>query len=97
MLIKGYIKDRKSKDRKFSYKVFAKELGLKSRGFIANLANEKRTASTATILALARVMKLNQDETRYFVNLACYSNAENKEVKKFYEKEIIKDIKKYVG
>lgn len=93
-IIRSYIKERKTKDREFSLNVFAKETGHKSRGFFTNAITGKRNASTASILAIARVMGLNKKETRYFVNLANLERAENIEVRMFYAGEVQRDIKK---
>lgn len=94
-VIKSYIKDMRLRDCDFSFDAFAKETGHKSRGYIVNIINGKRKPSTASILAIARVMQLDEDETRYFVNLANLENAENIEVRMFYDREVKRDLIHY--
>ena len=94
-IIKNYIKEMKMRDPEFSFNTFAKETGHRSRGHIVNIISGKKKASTASILAIARVMELNEDEMRYFVNLANLENAENIEVRMFYDREVKRDLIHY--
>jgi uncharacterized protein (TIGR02147 family) len=94
-LIKNYIKELRMRDPEFSFTTFAKETGHKSRGHIVNILSGKKNASTASILAIARVMELSVDETRYFVNLTNLENTENREVRMFYDREVKRDLKLY--
>jgi uncharacterized protein (TIGR02147 family) len=70
-----YYKEAKGKNQRFSYQIFAKRAGFKSKSFICTVVQGKRSLSRACVIALSQAMKLNKTETDYFENLVGFNQA----------------------
>jgi len=85
--LQDYYQEARKKNPGFSYRVFTERAGIKSRGFLYNVVQGRRSLSKSNIFALAQAMRLNKFESDYFENLVAFNDAATlKERNHFYEK-----------
>ena len=85
--ISDYYTEAKAKNPGYSYQVFAIKAGLKSKGFLHNVVQGKRSLSRSNVIAFSQAMKLNRHETDYFENLVAFNQASNLQARShFFEK-----------
>jgi uncharacterized protein (TIGR02147 family) len=65
--LKNIYEGEKLKDPSFSYRVFARKLGV-SHGYLANIIKGARPASKKFILDTAKILDLNEDELTSFLS-----------------------------
>lgn len=73
--LKDYYEEARRKNPRFSYQVFSQKAGIKSRGFLYNVLQGKRSLSKSGIFGLAQAMQLNKHESDYFENLVAFNDA----------------------
>jgi uncharacterized protein (TIGR02147 family) len=85
--LQDYYEEARSKNPGFSYRVFSQKAGIKSRGFLYNVLQGRRSLSKSNIFGLTQAMRLNKDESDYFENLVAFNDAATlKERNHFYER-----------
>ncbi|MBK25789.1 MAG: hypothetical protein CME70_17450 [Halobacteriovorax sp.] len=65
--LKKIYQGEKLKDESFSYRVFARKLGV-SHGYLANIIKGARPPSRKFILDTGKVLELNENELAKFLN-----------------------------
>src|SRR5271157_3051902 len=73
--LKDYYEEARRKNPGFSYQVFSQKAGIKSRGFLYNVIQGRRSLSKSGIFGLAQAMRLNKYESDYFENLVAFNDA----------------------
>jgi len=85
--IQDYFNEMKCRNPHFSYELFARKIGFKSRGFLYNVISGKRNLTKSNIIKFIQTMKLNKDEANYFEVLVALNNTkDSNERNYFYEK-----------
>lgn len=89
-----YLKDAynamKSRDKKFSFRYFARVAGFKAHSFLRLVMQGKSNLSPDSIEKIAKAFKFNPEETRFFRNLVHLNQATNTEEKHHFAKAILK-------
>jgi uncharacterized protein (TIGR02147 family) len=88
-LLKDLYEERKSQNPAFSYRFICMRAGLSSPGFLTKIMQGGVNVSTKTALDLARVLKMNRQETRYFELLVQYCQAKTHEEQRFYFEQLL--------
>ena len=73
--LQDYYEEARRKNPGFSYRVFSERAGIKSRGFLCNVLQGRRSLLKSNIFALAQMMRLNKVESDYFENLVAFNDA----------------------
>jgi uncharacterized protein (TIGR02147 family) len=85
--LSDYYEEAKAKNPGFSYQVFSTSAGIKSKGFLHNVIQGRRSLSKSNIFGLSQAMRLNKYETDYFDNIVAFNQAASlRERNYFYEK-----------
>ncbi len=85
--LQDYYEEARGKNPGFSYRVFSERAGIKSRGFLCNVLQGRRSLLKSNIFALAQAMRLNKVESDYFENLVAFNDAVTlRERNHFYER-----------
>ena len=85
--LQDYYEEARRKNSGFSYRVFSQKAGIKSRGFLYNVIQGKRSLSKSYVFGLSQAMHFNKPESDYFENLVAFNNASTlKERNHFYER-----------
>ncbi|MGL1885735.1 MAG: TIGR02147 family protein [Reichenbachiella sp.] len=79
----------KERNPVFSYQYFANKAGFKSRAFIANVLAGRKKFSTASLLKIAKTLKLGKRETFYFETLIHYDSASDDSEKEYYRDQLL--------
>jgi uncharacterized protein (TIGR02147 family) len=80
----------KSKDKKFSFRYFARICGFKAHSFLRLIMNGKSNLSPGSIDKISKAFKFNSEEARFFKNLVYLNQATSHEEKQIYAKAILK-------
>lgn len=80
----------KAKDKKFSFRYFARVAGFSSHSFLRLIMQGKSNLSSDSIDKVAGAFKFNQEQSRFFKNLVHLNQATNNEDKQTYAREILK-------
>ncbi len=85
--LRDYYEEARKKNPAFSYQVFSRKAGIKSRGFLYNAVHGRRSLSMSHVFALSQAMHFNRYESEYFENLVAFNQASTlKERNYFYER-----------
>jgi uncharacterized protein (TIGR02147 family) len=81
---------RRSQDKKFSFRFFARTAGFNSCGFLKMVMDGHRNITSESISKVARALKLNKEESEFFKNLVFLNQAKEPKEKEIYVQEIIR-------
>lgn len=84
---------RKKRDAKFSYEVWAKELGIKDKSYIRLIVLGKRPLNEKMTEALKKNLALSAQEQPYFQTLTQYTQSRNREYKEVFGRKLIELLK----
>jgi len=82
--LRDYFDDEKKRNPKFSYTVFSRKAGIKSRGFLYNVVHGKRSLSKSHMFALSKCMKLDKHRTEYLETLVAFNEAVSMEERNYF-------------
>lgn len=85
----SYYQYRKSKERQFSYEIWAREAGIKSRSLLRMVVLGKRSLTLKMAEILSYQFSFQPDELKYFLLLVEYSAAKSKEQRNFIWKKML--------
>jgi hypothetical protein, TIGR02147 len=92
-----FLKDRFSEQKKkrpsFSYRVFNRQAGIKSSGFLKLVMDKKRNLADDGIRKISRGFKMSENEERYFELLVKFNQADSNETKDRYFRELSQNKK----
>lgn len=77
--LKAYYEERKAENAAFSYEVFARQAGFRTKSFIFKVIRGEKSLSARSTFALARAMSLGRRDTEYFEALVAFNHAETVE------------------
>lgn len=80
----------KARDKKFSFRYFARVAGFKAHSFLRLVIQGKSNLSPDSIDKIAKAFKFNPEETRFFRNLVHLNQATTTEEKHHFAKAILK-------
>jgi uncharacterized protein (TIGR02147 family) len=80
----------KAKDKKFSFRYFARVSGFKAHSFLRLVMQGKSNLSSTSIDKVAKAFKFNPEEARFFRNLVNLNQATTSEEKQSFAKAILK-------
>jgi uncharacterized protein (TIGR02147 family) len=80
----------KAKDRKTSFRSFAKEAGFTSPNFLQLVISGTRNLSSANIPGTIRALGLNKQESEFFANMVGFEQAEGFEEKNFHYQKMLR-------
>jgi uncharacterized protein (TIGR02147 family) len=80
----------KAKDKKFSFRYFARVAGFNSHNFLRLIIEGKSNMSVASAEKMIKFFKLNAEESRFFHSLVLLNQAKTHEEKQTYAKEILR-------
>jgi uncharacterized protein (TIGR02147 family) len=83
-------KFRKRTEASFSYEKWAEEMGIKSRSYLRSMVLGENAPTLSLVPSLLRGLKLNEEETSYFITLINFQLAPAPEIKAIYMKEIFR-------
>jgi uncharacterized protein (TIGR02147 family) len=85
--LKDYYEETRKTNPRYSFELFSRKAGIKSRGFLHNVIKGTRNLSTAHVFGLVQAMKLDKHETEYFENLVAFNQAaDSREKHVFYSR-----------
>lgn len=91
--VRGYLEEfyrfRKAQSDKFSYEIWANELGIKSRSLLRMVVLGQRQITSGFAETLSYGLGLKSAELKYFFLLIDYSRAKTKEQKSFFWKQML--------
>jgi uncharacterized protein (TIGR02147 family) len=79
-----YYNEKKATTKSFSYQVFSKKIGFKSKDFIFRVINRNKQISRSSAFKISRAIGHSPEESRYFENLVCFIQAKTSGEKEFY-------------
>jgi len=85
----SYYQYRKSKEHQFSYEIWAREAGIKSRSLLRMVVLGKRSLTSELAEILSYSFPFSSDELKYFFLLVEYGKAKNKEQRNFIWKKML--------
>jgi uncharacterized protein (TIGR02147 family) len=80
----------KAKDKKFSFRYFARVAGFNSHNFLRLIIDGKSNMSLSSVDKMIKFFKLTTEEARFFQNLVMLNQAKTNEEKQSYAKEILR-------
>ncbi|MDB5051195.1 MAG: hypothetical protein JWO30_4266 [Fibrobacteres bacterium] len=80
----------KAKDRKHSFRSFAKEAGYTSPNFLQLVIGGTRNLSPANLPGTIRALGLNKQESEFFANMVAFEQAEGFEEKNFHYQRMLR-------
>ena len=90
---RSYISDAyhalKSSRLNFSFRIFAKEVGVASHSYITRILNRERNLSENYVEDFARVLKLNELGTQYLLTLVRFNNSKSGATKEQYLRTLL--------
>ncbi len=89
LYLQEYYATRKSNEPEFSFDVWAKELGLKSRTYLHAMVFGERPLKESLLEPLAQSMGLEGRQLEYFKNLFHYSRCKTSEQKKVFASKLM--------
>lgn len=87
--LQEYYKYRKDSVPHFSYEIWSRELGLKSRSNLRMIITGKRTITEKLVSILSAKLSLNENEEVYFKTMVDYCQAKTTTQKRLLEKKLI--------
>src|ERR1700683_449627 len=88
--LRDYYLSQKEEDRRFSYQVFAKVAGFKSKSFLTLVITGKRNLTSESIEKISLALKLNKDEATFFRNLVFLNQSSTAVDKQVYVDQLIR-------
>ncbi len=92
-----YLRDAReamqAKDRKASFRAFAKEAGYSSPNFLQLVISGKRNLSPASLPGTIRALGLNKQESEFFANMVAFDQAVGFEEKNFHYQRMLRSRK----
>lgn len=88
--LKDFYEHSKARDKKFSFRYFARLAGFQSPNFLKLVMDEHRNLALPGIEKCARALKLNIEETFFFRNLVLFNQATTLEEKEAYTAELLR-------
>lgn len=92
-----YLKDlylyTKRINPKFSYRLFAKRVGIPSSAYLPLLIDGRRNLVNGNITRVALAFRLTKEEHQYFEALVQFSQAKDQETRRYYS-ELLRNIRK---
>ena len=82
--LRDYYTSKKSQNRYFSYRFFAREAGIKSPVFFKEVAEGKKNLSRSMIEKFSIALKFSEREATYFKNLVLFNQAKTGRQKQEY-------------
>jgi uncharacterized protein (TIGR02147 family) len=89
--LKDYYANRKVKDLRFSYRVWADEAGFKAKDFIFRVMRGGSRLSGESTGALTKSMDFSKSESRYFKDMVSYNQAKTFEEREAYYARLHRD------
>src|SRR6266849_8152367 len=91
---RSFLKDEfafiKSKSRRLSYRIFAKQAGFTSPNFLQMIIQGKRNLNSTHTIGAAKAFNLNKQETEFFQNLVGYNQARSLDEKNLFYQKILR-------
>jgi uncharacterized protein (TIGR02147 family) len=87
--LQEYYNDRKAQNPTFSYEVFARKAGFKSKGFLHHILTGKRNLSKNAMFAISTAMGLDEKAFSYFQQMVAYNQAKSPGEKTFFFKKLM--------
>ncbi len=84
LFLQDYYSETKEHNPNFSYGVFARQAGFKSKGVLHRIVAGKRSLSKNNIFKIAQAMRLDDKAFAYFQQMVAYCNAEDPKEKAFF-------------
>ena len=82
--LKAYYEESKAASRSFSYGMFARKAGLKSKGIVHRVVSGKRSLTKGMLFKIAQAMQLDDKAFAYFQHLVAYSQSKDAKEKAFF-------------
>ena len=87
--LQDYYAERKAKNPTFSYEVFARKAGFKSKGFLHHILSGKRNLSKNAMFSIASAMQLDEKAFSFFQTMVTFNQAKNPAEKAFFFKKLM--------
>lgn len=87
--LQEYYNDRKAQNPAFSYEVFARKAGFKSKGFLHHILTGKRNLSKNALFAIATAMQLDEKAFTFFQHMVAFNQAKAPGEKAFFFKKLM--------
>ncbi len=91
IFLKDSFEALKANSKKLSYRTFAKNAGFSSPNFLQMVIQGKRSFNFTHSIAVAKVFKLNKQESEFFQNLVGYDQAKSFDEKNTYYQKILRN------
>ncbi|MFH0919100.1 MAG: TIGR02147 family protein [Fibrobacterota bacterium] len=80
--------DKKKGGQQFSFKLFAKTAGFKSKSFVCDIILGRRNLSKKSTLQLSGTLDLNHHEMEFFETLVLFNQSSSAFEKKYFQKKL---------
>lgn len=88
--LKDVYEESKARDKKFSFRYFARIAGLKSPSSLKRVMDGERNLTRDGIERFSKALKLNKEEALFFKNLVFLNQATTVDQRQLYAKEILR-------
>lgn len=89
LFLTEFYNDRKAQNPAFSYEVFARKAGFKSKGFLHHILTGKRNLSKNALFAIATAMQLDEKAFSFFQHMVAFNQAKSPGEKAFFFKKLM--------
>ncbi|MDQ3001727.1 MAG: TIGR02147 family protein [Fibrobacterota bacterium] len=89
LFLQEYYNDRKTQNSSFSYEVFARKAGFKSKGFLHHILTGKRKLSKNALFSIGTAMQLEEKAFSFFQNMVAFNQAKSPGEKAFFFKKLM--------
>ncbi len=95
--LQDHYAERKANNPTFSYEVFARKAGFKSKGFIHHILSGKRNLSKNAMFAIGTAIQLDEKAFTYFQTMVTYNQAKSPAEKAFFFKKLMEASPKSIA
>jgi uncharacterized protein (TIGR02147 family) len=88
--LRDYYLKAKAKDKKFSYRFFARILGYTSPIFVKRVIDGSRNLTEDGIQRFIKALKFNKEEAEFFKHLVLLNQAKTEEEKRIYAQKLLR-------
>lgn len=86
--IREFLETKRKHNRRFSYAVWSRQLGLSSPSILAMIANGSRTPQSELMIILCQYFQFNLNQTKYAEAIVALDRANTKNEREFYKNRL---------
>src|SRR3712207_2757731 len=92
LFLADWFQNKKSMNRHFSHRLFARKAGIRSCGYFSEVVNGVRNLTLSKLPLFAKALELDPAETLYLERLAAFNHARTHQAKQALYERLIKAL-----